>query len=452
MDYQSIVDSVSLPCSVLSVERTENGDCGEIRIVCFNRAYRTLMGSDCQVGILYQELTPRDSRFEEFCFQAAVLKRPMHIYLEYKPMNCWTDQTLLPLTSDREEQFYCLLTLEVNAEADADQMASVPIEVAQSVIEASVMLMAADNVKSGVSDALQVIRDTAQAQAVSITLIDHEQQDVIRFCECFQPWSRLKRGVFPYKLMQSWQNVIPPCNSLVLKEEDDLEQLREQEPGLYQVLIENEVSSLMLIPLQSDKSVVGYLFVLNFATEKVIEISEVVELVAFFIATEISNYLLVQRLEILSNLDALTGVHNRHAMSKRVREMAQSAEIVPYGVINIDLNGLKRVNDTQGHEAGDALLVRAAALLQKTFHLEDLFRTGGDEFVVIQRGVSEQKFEEQVRRLRQSVEAQDEVSFAMGHFWSNGLDDTTYSLRIADERMYENKKAFHKLHPELERK
>jgi diguanylate cyclase (GGDEF)-like protein len=78
----------------------------------------------------------------------------------------------------------------------------------------------------------------------------------------------------------------------------------------------------------------------------------------FLISAEIAGYKMMKRPEITSYSDMLTGVMNRNAMNNRITGIIEETENLaePYGVVFADLNGLKRVNDEQGHAAGDLLL------------------------------------------------------------------------------------------------
>ena len=176
-----------------------------------------------------------------------------------------------------------------------------------------------------------------------------------------------------------------------------------------------------------------------------------VELMSFVLGSEIYTHMLLQKLEELSQIDTLTGTLNRRAMQNRMKELEMRGN-KPFGVVNIDLNGLKVVNDREGHEAGDKLLVQAGELLRKVFYQEDIFRTGGDEFVIITSGIDQETFYRKVKRLRNDVEKNSRVSFAVGEFWSEGGQDIKDVFRFADERMYADKKSFYENHPDLRRK
>ena len=106
MDFQHFVDGVDMPCCVMSVQKTAEDTCGEIRIIAANRRYKKTMGPAYYDGMLYSELVPKDNKFEDYCYRAAILKQRMHAYVETRALGCWTDQTLIPLGSDREDVGY----------------------------------------------------------------------------------------------------------------------------------------------------------------------------------------------------------------------------------------------------------------------------------------------------------------------------------------------------------
>ena len=116
------------------------------------------------------------------------------------------------------------------------------------------------------------------------------------------------------------------------------------------------------------------------------------------------------------------------------------------------MNGLKIVNDRDGHEAGDLMLRHAAEVLEDTFGHKDLYRIGGDEFIVITREGSQEEFEEKIRTVRKEAADRYGLSFAMGGFWCDGNHDITTAIHIADERMYEDKKAFYEKNPSMSRR
>ena len=258
-------------------------------------------------------------------------------------------------------------------------------------------------------------------------------------------------GEIPYEIAASWEKMIGVSNAVIAKDARDMEALEQRNPVWARSMRAYGVRTLVLIPLRRGRTVIGYLYVVNFNVEKVVEVKELVELMSYFLGSEISNYLLMRRLEEMSNTDALTGIQNRNAMIQRLRRMTEEGNSRPFGIINLDLNGLKTVNDRDGHDAGDRLLVQAVEALKKVFYTEDLYRTGGDVFIAILTGISREVFARKVARLRCSTEKNASVSFAIGTFWSDGSDDIHTAFARADENMYADKKSYYALHPEKRR-
>ena len=456
MDYHLFVSYVEMPCCVISVEKKADGSCGEIRIVCSNQSYKEMMGPAYYDNMPYYELVPQDNKFEEFCFRAAVLKQRMHAYVETKALGFWTDQTLIPLVSDQENIGYCQFIFEFTKGCEADRMADVSINTAGEVIKASIKLMGQEHFTDNVGKVLEDLLTAAEATASRIMLVDHDRKEAKLLCEksIEEAWPERynAENIISYELIKTWEDAIGVSNAVIVKDEHDMAELAQQNPLWANSMRENGVTSLVLIPLRGGKDVIGYLYVVNFNVEKVVEVKELVELMAFFLGGEIYNHLLVNRLEELSSVDELTGLNNRRAMIRHMRRIDRQEKRCPFGVINIDLNGLKIVNDKEGHEAGDKLLVQAAELLRKVFYHEELFRTGGDEFIVISAGIEKEVFERKVNQLRLNVDKNADISFAIGTYWSNGDEDTTMAIKQADEAMYEDKKRFYEANPELRRK
>ncbi|WP_229249844.1 diguanylate cyclase domain-containing protein [Desulfosporosinus shakirovi] len=97
--------------------------------------------------------------------------------------------------------------------------------------------------------------------------------------------------------------------------------------------------------------------------------------------TEIKKF--QEKFEHMSFHDALTDLYNRTYFEEKMR-LLEKGDSIPVGIIVCDINGLKLVNDSLGHSAGDKLLRLTASLIKKSFREEDLiYRIGGDEFAII---------------------------------------------------------------------
>ena len=454
MNFQSFVDAVAMPCCVIAVQCRSDYTCGDIRIACSNQLYKDIMGPACKDGMLYYNLVPQDNKFENFCFRSAIFGERMHAYVETRALSTWTDQTLIPLCGTDPEPDgsfigYCQFIFEFTETAEADRMASVSVTTAETVIQATIELMGGVNFLEGLGKSLDAILQFSDAKACRIMLIDHEKQKAITLCERAAEDSHPKVPVggnyISYELMNTWEKIIGDSNCLIVQNETDMKRIEEANPEWAASMRNAGVHNMVLIPLRRGRQVIGYLYAVNFDEEKVVEIKELIELMSFYLGSEIYNYVLMDRLDEISRVDALTGLGNRRAMVEKMKMMREGT---PFGVINFDLNGLKVVNDTYGHEAGDALLIKATEALHKMFYEEDIFRTGGDEFIVLSDGITEESFNRKLTRLRLSMEKNDDVSFSMGGFWSDGSVDLNQAFRKADEAMYADKQAFYEKHPE----
>ena len=124
---------------------------------------------------------------------------------------------------------------------------------------------------------------------------------------------------------------------------------------------------------------------------------------------------LLEEISALSLTDELTGLHNRRAFmamaDQRLQLLERGASLCL--LIFADVDGLKAANDTMGHEAGDRLLVDAARVLQAAFRRTDLVaRIGGDEFVVLADGATEQDVHQVLAKLLQQIALRNEVAGA----------------------------------------
>ena len=151
----------------------------------------------------------------------------------------------------------------------------------------------------------------------------------------------------------------------------------------------------------------------------------------------------------MAHTDALTGVKNKRAYAEREEQLdlaIAEGTMEPCAIVVCDLNGLKHVNDTQGHKAGDEYIRSAAMLVCELFQHSPVFRIGGDEFVVILTGRDYGNRKELIGKLRET--AQENIGTGKAVLSSGiseyrpGEDHRVHDIfERADARMYENKHA-----------
>ena len=148
-----------------------------------------------------------------------------------------------------------------------------------------------------------------------------------------------------------------------------------------------------------------------------------------------------------SNVDVV-GVHNKKSLEKKLQEIQDGDDTLNIGIMMFDLNNLKKINDTYGHEQGDIFIKTFASFLTRIL-TEDSFlaRFGGDEFVIVQENAVISQLEQMNLKLQSFVDeynrtAEHFISYAVGYEVSckNHYYLIMDLVKIADEKMYQDKK------------
>jgi diguanylate cyclase (GGDEF)-like protein/PAS domain S-box-containing protein len=152
-----------------------------------------------------------------------------------------------------------------------------------------------------------------------------------------------------------------------------------------------------------------------------------------------------ETLMYLSSHDTLTGLFNRAYFDAELNRM-RGSRLYPITIFFADMDGMKSINDTQGHAVGDDLLRQAATLLQSAFRAEDIVaRIGGDEFGVLLPDADIHAAQEALQRIYKvtRVYNQENISppvlFSIGFATAEKGEDLRETLRRADENMYHDK-------------
>ena len=465
MDFETILSEYKTRTCIMSVEKLENGGYGNIRIVAGNKPHYDDMLQTMHKAFIpdspYEEYFPQDKNFEDFCYRSAILGQPLHTYVSLPQMGLWLNMFLLPLNSNKENVGYCIYSYDVTPVADSEQRASLSADTASTVLQTCIKLRGSTDILKTFREVIEDIRRLCGSDHCCILLNNEKERKCINFCEAIKPGCGLIPvddylddtyfGTPIFDIVKTWETTIGDSTCVIIKDKQDMEWVKATNPVWYKTLNQSGTKSIVLFPLTNNNVTLGYIWAVNFNVNDTVKIKETLELTTFFIASEISNYLLFQNLEILSTMDLLTGVKNRNTMNVAIDNLVNGKTKLkyPYSIIFADLNGLKQVNDEQGHAVGDELLKSASAILQNVFADYEIYRVGGDEFMIIAEGLDKKELNEKIDNLKALASEKENLYFAIGtHVAQNGEDIRT-AMRSADEKMYDDKKQFYLSHPEL---
>ena len=162
-----------------------------------------------------------------------------------------------------------------------------------------------------------------------------------------------------------------------------------------------------------------------------------------------------KKMQVLANQDGLTGVKNKisyNAEVELINNLIDSNIKVEFAVVMVDLNYLKDVNDSFGHDTGDVALIKLAKFICETFKFSPVYRIGGDEFVAICRGKDYQDIDKLVDELKAKIAKTNKPGHILdGENISAAVGFSKYDSKVdknvddvfkrADQEMYLNKRA-----------
>ena len=241
----------------------------------------------------------------------------------------------------------------------------------------------------------------------------------------------------PLDSIRWWMDLFRENNVVVI---EDMEEIRTKYPASYALLKAQGISSLVVGPIAIDGKIVGFLGADNPDNQMFSLITPLLNVIGYFVSSLLRRRDLLTCLHDLSYRDQLTGAFNRNAMAEYCQG---DLKMESMGVIYCDITGLKRMNDSMGHAAGDEMIRHCYQLMKQTLDTDLIYRIGGDEFVALYPSCEEGFFEQQVHALHVRVH-QDEYHLAIGYTWSNRHPLNLETLMTqADQIMYQDKREYY---------
>ena len=335
MDYQSIVNAFSSMACIISVEKKITDDKRIYRIVTGNDAYiksieqpaeNMRMFRDTFVPNLeYTDYMVRDLNFEDYCYRSAVEKKCLHSYVYADKMKVWFNMSFIPLESDDEELGYCIYLMEFSTEANPENMSNISADVASSVLATCIRLRGTNDFRTTIKDVIRGIGDLCVAEHCCILVMEEAERNCYVLGEALSkdtpllPMDTYVNKDF-YAIAESWIGTIAGSNCLIAKDERDMLIIKERNPAWYESLTSAGAHNIVLFPLKSGNQLLGFMWAINFDASRSIKIKETLEVTTFILGSELGNYMLLDKLKIMSAKDMLTGVMNRNEMNAYVEE------------------------------------------------------------------------------------------------------------------------------------
>ena len=141
----------------------------------------------------------------------------------------------------------------------------------------------------------------------------------------------------------------------------------------------------------------------------------------------------------LAFVDDLTGLNNRTAYNKHITEIEKRNIAQGFGIIVFDIDNFKKINDTQGHLAGDMLLKKVAKALLTAFSLPkySVYRIGGDEFAVLTENSTEGELIDAMLNFRNVLKMDSDITISKGYSVIQG--NVKAAFENADKMLYADK-------------
>ena len=453
INFRELCNCFKQTACVVSIEKKDKVE-KEIRIVDGNDPYvnsfkaNVYAKHDFVPNSIYTDYLVKNLNFEEYVYRSAVKKELLHSYAYPEHFKTWMHMLFIPVDYETEDLAYCLYIMEMNEVFNPELLVNPNDDVYSQVLSATLQLSNTTDFKSSLKNVTREIRKICKALFCCILLVDDEKKRLTIMAEDYDLNSH-RRGMMTYvdesfyDIVKTWDPlIVDNGNCIIINNESGMEYIKERDPAWYESLVSSKIDSLVLLQLKSGNNQLGYMWVTDFEADDTPKIKEILEMTTFVLGSQIGNYLLLDKLTKLSSIDFLTGLYNRNRLNSYMNEIMES-EDAPTTLIFLDINGLKKVNDNDGHLAGDNLIRRAANTLISVFTEDEIFRVGGDEFVVILRNVEEKQIQEYLNKLHKKSKKND-VSFAVGYAMTNKSKNIEELLKEADMNMYNDKRKFYR--------
>ena len=305
--------------------------------------------------------------------------------------------------------------------------------ISDTLINCITVLAEEQNINAAIDRLLKILNDYFDGDRAYLFEFDYEKQVTNNSYEYAAEGVTKEIDMLqniPLEVIDSWIHKFKETGMFFIT---SLDKDVDKDSDTYRILEMQQIESLIAVPLIENDVIIGFLGIDNPKVNY--DDLSLLSSATFFILDSIDRRESHAVLQKISFEDGLTGVYNRNKFNAVIDEKNKC--FANAGVAYFDINGLKEMNDTKGHSAGDMLIKNAAKCIDEIFK-GDTYRVGGDEFVVIRSNVDKATFEDGVKDVISAFSANG-ISASCGIAWTESTCDIEQQLTMADKLMYADK-------------
>ena len=311
--------------------------------------------------------------------------------------------------------------------------------ISDTLINCITLLAEEKDINKAIDSLLQILNDYFDGDRAYLFEFDYEKQTTSNSYEYAAPGITKQIEILqdvPLEVIDTWIKKFKETGTFYIS---SLDKDVDKDSDTYRILEMQDITSLIAVPLIENNVIIGFLGIDN----PKINYDDLTLLssATFFILDSIDRRETHSKLHRLSFEDSLTEVYNRNKFNNDIEEY-ENKPVEEIGIAYFDLNGLKGINDTEGHEAGDRFIKNAANGINSIFP-DNTYRIGGDEFVVISAPVKKELFEENVLKAIRILNEKG-ISVSYGTSWEESSKKIEKQLSTADNLMYKNKLLYYR--------
>ena len=429
MDFQTILDQMG--------EIVYVSDQATYELKYLNQTGIQRFGTPAPGAKCYAHLCGRTSPCK-FCArdQAASCQKQRQAWLRERPD---LGNVLLSHTLIEYEGRPCRL----GTVTDVDRYVAELTTVKNDLIAAKMLISSMEQMVSGgdakcVMDTVRVYYDADRAYVLRFAADRRTAGVILEVCrEDVVSQQELMQDV-PMELLKPMLSALQPSSkrACVIADVDAIK----DDPArraVYDWLHPQGIRSLIAVPVYHGSELHGFLCAENLRQN--IDAPELVEKIAYMAAVELHRRLLMQELHQKAYYDPLTMCYNRIAYDEALDRLCGTE--IPVGVGCLNLNGLRRINESLGYRYGDRIVYKACAMLKSCFGYKNVYRISGDEYMVLWPNVSYEDFTAACERLQNELRTEKDFA-SFGNAWgikekvSGIISEAETSMRTLKNRYY----------------